>query len=114
MDSKLLSSIARLACETVWHDLNNEFFRQSGATTDHTLADDISNTYWSNGGFYVNGEVVRVSINKQWYLFDHLYICESGKIIVVAKKFVGEDFWDNKEVEEIQVELYPTYFVMEY
>ena len=96
-----VTSAEKLACDTVFHLLNNEFFKQVDGTNT-SFEQDVNYSFWCDNHLYVQDGTMRIVIDDKYYVFRCIYLTESNHIIVEALEF--NDIWEDDDVIEQQDE----------
>lgn len=96
-----VTSAEKLACDTVFHLLNNEFFKQVDGTNT-SFEQDVNYSFWCDNHLYVQDGVMKIVIDDEYYVFSCIYLTESNHIVVEALEF--NDIWEDDDVIEQQDE----------
>ena len=96
-----VTSAEKLACDTVFHLLNNEFFKQVDGTNT-SFEQDVNYSFWCDNHLYVQDGTMRIVIDDKYYVFNCIYLTESNHIIVEALEF--NDIFEDEDVIEQQDE----------
>ncbi len=110
------NSIHEIACEAVYHDLNNGYYEEVDGGSCRSLEDDASTSFWSGDSFYSSDDIFRLYIDGGRYIYGHLYVTKgtNQRIILVAHEVPeGFDFWDDDQINVLD-NLDCVYFVIEY
>ena len=90
-----------IACDLVFHMLNNEYFKQSDGTCTH-FETDTEYSYWCNDHLYVTDGIMRMVVDDKFYTFSCMYITKTNHIIVEALEH--KDIWEDDDVLEQEIE----------
>lgn len=108
-----ITSIDTIATDCVYHCLKAEYDSIIDNKSNRTFDEDSEYTYWSGDSMYSTELVDRVVIDGEYYVFSHIYICDSDNMILVCVQ--PDDIWEDDEYLTCKLDdLEPIYFRVNY